>query len=462
MTSAPVQGSLSPKLEARPFTRTLKRSLGAKDVLILTLSALSPAASVYITGSGILHMAGTGAAAAVLLGGAVIVLVSLLYAELGAAFPDAGGVYPGITRVLGPAPGFVAVTLGLVTAPAGLAFIALGFADYVRVLAPAVPKLPLALGALGAAALLAILNIRTNAWLAAVFLAAELLSLVVIVCVAGLHPVRGLGQVLLHPVMVGTGHALAATPVWTMALATISGAYACAGSGLAIFFVEEMRGAPGRIGWIVVVIGVIALIVVSAPLVLLTMSASDLAGTLSAEAPIAHYLGTVVSPLIAFATTLAVALAILNNVIASVLAFSRFVYSTGRDGLWPSAMNAVLSKLHRRFGSPWLASIVLALAAACLSLLGERRLLVLLSGEVFTGTMVVTSVLVGRRRGLTGASSFRSPLFPLTPLVGFGVAAAFIAADWHDPDAGRLSLILLGAVAFCAFAYQRFRSRSRG
>lgn len=460
MSLGPAEGAAnrSPSVADRP--PPLRRSLSAKDVLVLTLSALSPAASVYITGSGILHMAGTGVAAALLLGGAVIILVSLLYAELGAAFPNAGGVYPGISSVLGSGPGFVAVTLGLITAPAGLAFIALGFADYVRVLSPGLPKLPLALGALGVAALVSILNIRTNAWITATFLAAELLGLFVLIFAAGLHPVRGLGQVLLHPVMVGEGRSLIATPIWTVALATISGAYACAGSGLAIYFGEEIRGAPRRIGWVVVAIGLIAVVLISAPLVLLATSAPDLAATLSSEAPIAHYLRGAVGPLIAYATTLAVALAILNNVIAGLLAFSRFLYSTGRDGVWPKPVNGFLSQLHSRFGSPWRAAIALALAAAGCCLLGERRVLVLVSGEVLTPTLVVASVMVGRMRGLTGSSSFRAPLFPVTPIIGFCVAAAFFAADWHDRNAGRLSLIVLGAVALCAFGYHRLARRT--
>ncbi len=98
--------------------------------------------------------------------------------------------------------------------------------------------------------------------------------------------------------------------------------------------------------------------------------------------------------------------------------------------------------------------------AGLLCLVGERGLLVVLSGEVFTATMVAASVLVGRRRGLTGATSFRSPLFPLLPLVGFMIVAAFIAADWRDPTAGRPSLCLLAGVALSAAVYHRvFRAR---
>ena len=440
---------------------TLRRSLSVSQVVVLTLSGLSPAASVYITGSAVLHMAGTGAAAALLLGGGVAVLASLLYAELGAAFPRAGGVYPGITEVLGRRAGFVAITLGLITAPATLAFLSLGLADYLRALGPGLPKLPLAYAALGSAALLGALNIRTGAWVTGAFLAAEMLAVLVLTLTAGLHPVRGLGEVLLHPVMLGPQRELVATSGWTLALSTISGAYACAGSGLAIYFAEEVRGPLSRIGGVVAWVGLVAAVIVMIPLVLLTTSISHMAPILSAEAPIAAYLSVTLGPLVAYVTSLTVALAILNNIIASMLAFSRFLYSTGRDGIWPQAVSAWASKLHSRFGSPWAASLSLALIAGLLCLVGERGLLVVLSGEVFTATMVAASVLIGRRRGLTGVVSFRSPLFPLLPLFGFMIVVAFIAADWRDPTAGRPSLFLLVGVALSAAVFHYLSSHSR-
>ncbi len=440
----------------------LRRSLSVRQVIVLTLSGLSPAASVYITGSAVLHLAGTGAAAALLLGGGVVVLASLLYAELGAAFPRAGGVYPGITQVLGRGPGFVAVTLGLITAPATLAFLALGLTDYLRVFAPALPKLPLAFAALAGGFLVCALNIRTSAWITGAFLAAEMLALLVVGIAAGLHPVRGLGEVLVHPVMLGPHHQVMETPGWTVALATISGAYACAGSGLAIYFAEELRGPSSRIGGIVAWVGVIAAVVIIIPLVLLTTSMAPLAPILAAEAPIAAYLTVTVGPLVAYVTSLIIALAILNNILASMLAFSRFLYSTGRDGVWPRAISAWASGLHARFGSPWAASLALAVAAGLLCLVGERGLLVVISGEIFTASMVAASVLVGRRRALTGATSFRAPLFPLLPLIGFMIVAAFIAADWRDPAAGRPSLCLLAGVALAAAAYHRFAGQRRG
>ena len=49
-----------------------KRVLGPVGVTMLTLSVLSPGASVLVAGADILHQAGTGAALAFLLGGCLL------------------------------------------------------------------------------------------------------------------------------------------------------------------------------------------------------------------------------------------------------------------------------------------------------------------------------------------------------------------------------------------------------
>jgi amino acid transporter len=117
---------------APPASHALHRTLGPVEVLFLALSALTPGASVFIYGGAILHMAGTGTATAVLIGGAIAAVAALLYAELGAAFPQAGGIYPSLVGVLGPFWSFPYITMMMLMAPGTVAFSILGFTDYVR------------------------------------------------------------------------------------------------------------------------------------------------------------------------------------------------------------------------------------------------------------------------------------------------------------------------------------------
>jgi len=96
--------------------RTLHRTLGPLELVFLVFSALSPAMSVFIYGDGVLRMAGTGAVAAVLIGGLIAAVAAYLYAELGAAFPQAGGVYPSLVGVLGPFWAFPYITMMMMAA----------------------------------------------------------------------------------------------------------------------------------------------------------------------------------------------------------------------------------------------------------------------------------------------------------------------------------------------------------
>ena len=83
------------------MSNLLHRQLSSFGVLLLTLSSLSPVLSVYGVGGQVLQQAGTGAAGLFLLGLAAAVVWAMVYAELGSAFPYAGGDYVGVGTVLG-------------------------------------------------------------------------------------------------------------------------------------------------------------------------------------------------------------------------------------------------------------------------------------------------------------------------------------------------------------------------
>jgi amino acid transporter len=70
-------------------------------------------------------------------GGVVSLLGALCVAELGAAFPEAGGLFVYLARAFGPVWGFLyAWTASLIINPASVAAIAVGFATYVGFFAP--------------------------------------------------------------------------------------------------------------------------------------------------------------------------------------------------------------------------------------------------------------------------------------------------------------------------------------
>src|SRR5579862_7630189 len=107
-----------------PPAGRLHRQLSSFGVLLLTLSCLSPVFSVYGIGSDVLQHAGTGAVVLFLLGLAAAVVWAVVYAELGSAYPYAGGDYVGVGSTLGPWAGFASLTLWAATTPCMNAFLA--------------------------------------------------------------------------------------------------------------------------------------------------------------------------------------------------------------------------------------------------------------------------------------------------------------------------------------------------
>jgi len=170
-------------------TRPLNREMKVAGALLLTLSAVTPAASVFVIIPGIIQQAGTGAFLSLAAAAVVGLAMALVYAELGSAWPLAGGEYAMLGRALGPFVGFVYLgmyTVGSTLAPAVLS---LGASAYIAGIWPGAPPVPIAIGIVAFATLLGILNIRTNAKVTGAFLMIEVAALVVLAILGFAHPI---------------------------------------------------------------------------------------------------------------------------------------------------------------------------------------------------------------------------------------------------------------------------------
>jgi fructoselysine transporter len=194
------------------------------------------------------------------------------------------------------------------------------------------------------------------------------------------------------------------------------------------------------------------------PVVLVVRAIDDLPAVLGAESPIIALLQRASGPTVAMLVTAGVVAAIFNAMIAAIMGFGRFIYATGRDGVWSSGINRVLSRLHPRFQSPIGATAVLVLLACACCFLSERRLLILISGNVADYALVGVALLIGRKQGRTG-KDYGAPLHPVLPLFGISITGMSIFADWMDPDAGRPSMLLLIGVFIVALGYFELRRR---
>ena len=443
---------------AAPFQRSMHR-LGT---LLITLSGITPAASVFIMGSDVIRQAGTGAvicfAAAALLG----LTTAYVYAELSSAFPLTGGEYSMIGRTLGPSFGFMALGLNIIGGALGQAVTALGLAEYLGVVVPGLPAFPVALAATAGVTVISILNVRVNAVITGIFLLVELAALGVLVALGVIHPHRGLDVVALHPVMLA-GAGLVPTSWVAIGLASAAAIYAYNGYGGAVFFGEEMFEARTRLAWVVFWSLGIAVLAEFAPIIAAMIGAGDLKAVLGADSPLAAFITAAGGPWLAKAVSLGVAFAIVNAMIAIALINARQLYASGRDRVWPRVLNRAVTALHPRFNSPWIACLIMgAVTAASCAL--PLATLVMLTG---TGIVVVyagvsAAAIVGRITGATAHGAYRMPFFPLAPVLSLVALAAVIGADLFDPDVGRPSLIANLAAMALAAGYYVLVLRRRG
>jgi amino acid transporter len=169
--------------------------------------------------------------------------------------------------------------------------------------------------------------------------------------------------------------------------------------------------------------------------------------------------GSVAASLVA----LGVAVAIVNAAIAGVVAYARFFYSTGRDGVWGRRADAWITAIHPRFHSPWISTLVVG-GVGIASCFVPLSLLLVLSGAgiAITYLAMALAVMVGRRSGATAHAPYRMPLFPLAPLVTVAALAYVFWTSWLDTEVGRPGLIATGAQMLASAAYYLLVLRRRG
>ncbi len=456
MTPATPQPATPP--QTAPFPRTMK----VTGVLLLTLSAVTPASSVFVIIPGIISQAGTGAFVSLTAAALVALAMALVYAELASAFPHAGGEYAMMGRTLGPFVGYVFMGMNVVGSTLAPAVLALGASDYVTGIWPGTPRIPFAMGIVGVSMLLGVLNIRVNAWVTGLFLLVEVIALAVLGALGFAHIHRPPTEFLLHPVSLSLG-ALVPTPIGMMGLATAVAIFSYNGFGAAVYFSEEMHEAPRLVARTILLALILTVAFEFVPVTAVLMGSSDLRALLASHSPFSAFLRETGGPWVDVFVSLGIALAIVNAVIATVLINARFLFSSGRDGIWHGWFNTALVRMHGRFQSPWIATLLAGASATATCLIPFHILLVMNgAGVVVMYLLLCLGAIVGRVTGATAHAAYRMPLFPLAPAFGLLALGYVVYANWLDVDVGRPSLIFNLVLIVSATAYFLFLRRRRG
>lgn len=126
-----------PEREGDAHEPQLLRRLGAWDAALLTIGTII-GTGIFLTPGGVAAAVGSGASPFVWIAGGLLTLAgALAYAELGAMYPRAGGLYHFLREAWGPAWGFLyGWTCLLCIMSGGIAAIAVGFGEYLGAFVP--------------------------------------------------------------------------------------------------------------------------------------------------------------------------------------------------------------------------------------------------------------------------------------------------------------------------------------
>jgi amino acid transporter len=197
--------------------------------------------------------------------------------------------------------------------------------------------------------------------------------------------------------------------------------FATQGFSTAIYLSEELENPRRSVARTVLATLAISSVVILVPVVAITLGAGDLK-TLTG--------GDISSMVIAWSNSavgtfvsLCVALAIINAGIVMVIQNSRVLFASARDKAWPEPVNNGLAKLGR-FGSPWVATLVVGVPGALLCFV-DLNTLYGVTGVSVTGMylLVAVAALLARRGAHATTPAWRMPLWPATPVLLIAVLA---------------------------------------
>jgi amino acid transporter len=308
----------------------------------------------------------------------------------------------------------------------------------------------------------ALLNIRVNAIITGAFLLIELLALLVVAALGLADAARVPLDFLIHPVMPGPGGGTPASAA-SIGVATTIAIFALNGYGMAVYFAEEMHEAPRRIARTIMIALGLALLFEGVPLLALLMAKIDLAALVAADDPFGLLVrqrgGAGLSALV----SIGIALAIVNAIIACILACARFFHATGRDRAWIPRVDDWLMAIHPRFGSPAISTLIVGGLGTLACLLPLPLLLVLNgTGLVAIYGGIALAAIAGRRSGASAHAPYRMPLYPLAPLVTLTALAYVVWTSWMDLGEGRPGLIATGAQIAGSLLWYRLVVSRRG
>jgi basic amino acid/polyamine antiporter, APA family len=390
--------------------------------------------------------------------GVISLCGALTVAELASMLPRTGGLYVYLRMAYGEAAGFVFGWVYVsVTAPAAIAALATVFIEFLLA-AMGVPREALSPGlTIGATVLtiavlagVHILGTRLGAAFQGVFTTMKIAALLAIVVAA-----FGFGHGSFAHLAPAAGATVAGAPL-ARAVASVIWTY---DGWIAVSMIAGEVVAPERMLTRIIVVGmltIVALYLGANLAYIFTMSADAM---VREKAGIAARLMTdIVGPVGGKLVAVCIVASVLGALAANVLARPRVAYAMARDGLG----FRFLGHTHPRHATPDAAILVQAAVAIALVLAlrdFDRLTTYFVVVEWLALIFGVGSVFVLRRRMPELPRPFRTPLYPLVPLifvVGTAVGLGTIVwGEWSDGNFSPVFGLLIAVAGFPVYVLYR-------
>jgi len=136
---------------------------------------------------------------------------------------------------------------------------------------------------------------------------------------------------------------------------------------------------------------------------------------------------------------------------------TRIFYTMARDGLLPGPLAAV----HQRFRTPWINTLIVGGLAACAAGLMPLDALADLTnvGSLAAFAIVCITVIYMRIAAPQLKRPFRTPLFPLTPILGAAMCVFLLMSLMANPATRSFFLTYLGGGIVVYFGYGLWHSK---
>ena len=434
----------------------LTRALGMSDCALLVIGAII-GSGIFLTPSSIARTTQSveGVFLVWAVGGFLTFCGAISYAELGASYPEAGGIYVFLAKAYGNLTAFLyGWCVFFVIVPGSIATLATAFGIYLEYLIP-LPGMAIKTVSLLIICILTVINcrgIRAGAFvqnLLTVIKIGSLMAIALILIIWSDNSNPGSAETLPH-----------LFPGWSaLGIAMIAVLWSYDGWHLVTFAAGEVRNPQRNLTW-GLLIGTLVVIALYQIVNLAYLQALSLEEIAASSRVAGDAMQLVIGPVGGTVVAIAILISISGAMNGNLLAGPRVPYAMAQDRLFFRQVSYV----HPGYRVPTVAIVLTGLIASGLTLIGTFEQLfsyVIFVGWIFYG-MGAAAVIVLRHKEPELPRPYRAWGYPFVPLIFAGAAAAIVINTLFNDFSNSLWGLLVVTAGLPAYLYWRNKSSHSG